>query len=198
MSLAIKMALVASLLAVPGADGEGKVAGRRGEKRFVSVKYGFSMSVPPAWGVSTMLDTPVYFFAASSQRFVQDQIPAGGAVIAVEAHDITSGLSHSAKTPREWAVADGRGEAPETPVIEPFGMPRESGASGAVETSYDEQTFSPDERTKHCVAVFWEFGGELFAAHLRFNAGDSIGPQVTKIFLETVRSVTPSPKANGR
>lgn len=198
MSLAINMAMVASLLAFPSAHGEGRVEGRGVGERFVSVKYGFSMSVPPGWGVSTALDTPVYFFARSSQMFVQDQIPAGGAVIAVEAHDATSGSSHSAKTPREWAVADAQGEASGAPAVGPFEMPVKSEASGAVETSYDEETFTPDERPKHCVAIFWEFRGELFSAHLRFNAGDSIGPRVTNALLGTVRSLRPLAKPSGR
>lgn len=198
MPLVFRMILLASLLAVPAANGEGKVQGQGAGKRFVSVKYGFSMSVPRGWGVSTALDTPVYFFASPSQRFVQDAIPSGGAVIAVESHDATSGLSGSATTPRGWAVADARGEASGTPEIEALEMPKESGTSAVVESSYDEETFSPDERKKHCIAVFWEFGGELFAARLRFNAGDSIGPEVTKVFLETIRSIRPFLKASGR
>jgi hypothetical protein len=199
MPLAIRMLLLASLLAAPAANGVGRVEGQAAGRRFVSVKYGFSISVPPGWGVSTALDTPVYFFASPSQRFVQDAIPRGGAVIAVESHDTTSGLSGSAKTARDWAVADTQAAATGSPVIAPFEMPKESGTSGAVESSYDEETFSPDERRKHCVAVFWKFGGELFAARLRFNAGDSIGPTLTTVFLQTVRSIRPfKPTAQAR
>lgn len=198
MRSVIRMILVASLLAVLGANGQGKVEGQGAEKRFASVKYGFSMSVPPGWGVSTALDTPVYFFASPSQRFVQDAVPSGGAVIAVESHDAASGLTGAATTPREWAVADARVEASGTPVIQALEMPKESRTSAAVESSYDEEPFSQDERKQHCIAVFWEFGGRLFAARLRFNAGDSVGPQVTKVFLDTVRSIRPFLNSSGR
>jgi hypothetical protein len=194
MPLAIRIFLVALLLAAPAANGDGKVEGQGSAKRFVSFRYGFSMSVPRGWTASTALDTPVYFFASSSQSFVQDSIPQGGAVIAVESHDATSGLGGAARTPREWAAAEARAVASGTPIIEGFDMPRESRTSGGVESSYDEEALSPDERAKHCVAVFWEFGGELFAARLRFNAGDSVGPEVTKVFLLTVRSVRPFEK----
>lgn len=197
MSLAIRMVLLTSLLAVPAANGDGSVKGQGDQRSFVSVKYGFSMSVPPGWSVSTALDTPVYFFASSSDKFVQDRIPRGGAIIAMEGHDATSGLASSAKTPRAWAAADAQAETSGTPLIEPLEMPKASGASGAVETSYDEETFSPDQRKKHCVAVFWKFGGELFVARLRFNAGDSIGPQVIRVFLETVRSIKPLSGTSG-
>jgi hypothetical protein len=68
-------------------------------------------------------------------------------------------------------------------------MPKESGASRAVMCSYDEPTFGPDQHTQHSVAIFWEVGDKLFAAHLNYNANDSNGPAFEKVFLQTVRSL---------
>jgi len=73
-------------------------------------------------------------------------------------------------------------------------MPRESGASRAVTCSYDEATLSPDQHTQHSVAIFWEFDQKLFAAHLNYNANDSNGPALEKVFLQTVRSIRPFDK----
>ena len=64
------------------------------------------MAIPSGWGTSAALDTPVYFYSSRGQQFIQAAIPEGGAVIAVAAHD--TGLSRSATTPLEWAVAGAR------------------------------------------------------------------------------------------
>jgi hypothetical protein len=186
----LKILFLVVLLVPPGAS-QGRVEGRGAARRFVSPRYMFSMAVPLGWGVSTELDTPVFFYARSSERFVQDEIPQGGAVITTESHDTTSGLSRSATTPEAWALADVRAFASNTPPIKPFQMPRESGASIAVMCSYDETIFSPDQRVKHSVAIFWEFRKRLLAAHLNYNANDPSGPAFEKVFLRTVRSVRP-------
>jgi hypothetical protein len=60
--------------------------------------------------------------------------------------------------------------------------------------SYDEAAFGPDQRTQHSVAIFWEFGHKLFAAHLNYNANDSSWPAFEKVFLQTVRSTRPATK----
>jgi len=189
------LAIVSVLLMAPAAEGQGTVEGRGDARRFISHKYGFSMAVPPGWSPSTALDTPVYFYSSSPARFVQATIPKGGAVIAVEAHDAVSGLSKSARTPSEWAAADARAFfLPEDPPVSPLEMPTQSGASLALVSSYDEPTFSPDERAQHSVAVFWEFNKKLFAAHLNYNTNDPNGPALEKLFLETVRSIRPLEK----
>lgn len=193
MSLVSKFVFLAVLLAVPAAS-RGRIEGRGAQRRFISQKYGFSMTVPVGWGVSTRLDTPVFFYAPSSERFVQDAIPQGGAVITIEPHDTVSGLSKSAATPETWALANARAIASSDPSIEPFQIPKESGASHAVICSYEEAKFSPDQRTQHSVAIFWEFELKLFAAHLNYNANDSAGPAFEKVFLQTVRSVRPLDK----
>jgi hypothetical protein len=197
MSLASKIALLALLL-VAAAAGQGTLEGRGGAKRFISLKYGFSMVVPSGWGVSAKLDTPVFFYAPSSGRFVQASIPKGGAVITVEPHDAVSGQGRSATTPRGWALADTRAVASGDPSIEPFLMPRESGASGAVTSSYEEATFSPDQQTQHSVAIFWEFEQKLFAARLNYNANDPRGLTFERVFLQIVRSVRPLGKVDSR
>jgi hypothetical protein len=191
--LAPNVVFLAVLLAVPAAS-QGTVEGRGAARRFISPKYTFSMAVPVGWGVSTGLDTPVFFYAPSSERFVQDAIPKGGAVITTRPHDRVSGLARSATTPEAWALADARAFASNNPPIEPFQMPRESGASRAVMCSYDEPAFSPDQQTQRSVAIFWEFEQKLFAAHLNYNANDSNGPALEKVFLRTVRSFRPLDK----
>ena len=110
-------------------------------------------------------------------------------MITVEPHDLVSGQGKSATTPEAWALADGRAAASAAPSIQRFQMPEESQASQAVEFSYDEDTFSPDQQKQHSVAIFWQFGRKLFAAHLNYNARDPNGPALEKVFFETIRSI---------
>jgi hypothetical protein len=193
MSLVSKIVFLTALLAAPGAS-QGRVEGRGDARRFISQKYMFSMAVPAGWGVSTLLATPVFFYAPPSERFVQAAIPQGGAAITTEPHDTVSGQGKSAATPEEWALADARAFGPNSTPIEPFRMPSESRASRAVICSYDEATFSPDQRKQHSVAIFWEFNKKLFAAHLNYNAGEPKGPALEKVFLKTIRSLRPLDK----
>jgi hypothetical protein len=190
MSRVSKIVFLAVLLAAPAAS-QGRVEGHGVARRFISQKYMFSMAVPVGWAVSTLLDTPVFFYASSSERFVQDAIPQGGAVITTASHDTVSGQSKSATTPETWALADAHVFASNSPPIEPFQMPRESGASRAVMCSYNEAALSLDQHTQHSVAIYWEFKQKLFEAHLRYNAEDSNGPALEKVFLQTVRSLRP-------
>ena len=193
MSVAFKILFLAMLLPLPG-SGEGTLEGHGAEKRFFSRHYGFSMSVPVGWGVSTRLDTPVYFYAPPSEKFVQDAIPEGGAVIIVQAHDAEASLGKSAKTAESWAKADMEAFAPKPVAIQAFQFHAESGVSQAVVCSYDEARLSPDERPQHSVAIFWEFNQELFAAHLRYNANDAKGPLFERVFFQTIRSLRPREK----
>jgi hypothetical protein len=188
------MGFIAVLLARLAA-GQGKVEGRGNDRRFISEKFEFSMAVPVSWGVSTGLDTPVFFYAPSSERFVQASIPEGGAVITIESHDTVSGQARSATTPDAWARVDTRAASSGVPPFEPFEFPTESGASRAVVCSYDELTFSPDQRALHSIAIFWEFGHRLFAAHLNYNSNDSNGPALRSVFFQTVRSIRPLGKS---
>ena len=190
MSLVSKIVYLALSLAAPAAS-QGKVEGRGAARLFIGEKYGFSMAVPVGWGVSTKLDTPVFFYAPPSERFVQAAIPKGGAVIVVEPHDSVSGQARSATTPQEWVLADARASASSSPLIKRVEMPRESRASRAVMSSYDEATFSPDQQKQHSVGIFWEFDQKLFAAHLNYNVNDSSGPAFEKVFLQIIRSIRP-------
>lgn len=190
MSLLSKIVFLTAFLAAPSRS-QVKVEGRGATRRFISQEYGFSMAVPKGWGVSTGLDTPVFFYAPPSKRFVQDAIPPGGAVITTNAHDMVSGQEKSATTPAAWALANVRIVASSTPPIKPFKFPRESRISRAVTCSYDEVTLSPEQRTQHSVAIFWDFGQKLFAAHLNYNANDSRGPAFERVFFQTIRSIRP-------
>jgi hypothetical protein len=190
MSLISKILFLTVLLVAPSA-GQGRVEGRGDARRFISEKYEFSLAVPVGWGVSAGLDTPVFFYSPSSERFGQSSIPEGGAVITVESHDAVSGRARSATTPDAWARADTRAVASSVPSIESFEFPTESGASHAVMCSYDEAAFTPDQRTVRSVAIFWEFRNKLFAAHLNYNAGDSNAPALQRVFLQAVRSTRP-------
>jgi hypothetical protein len=177
--------ILLAVLVVAPALSQGSVEGHGSARRFLSQKYGFSMAVPPEWSVSTGLDTPVYFCAPRSARFVQDQIPKGGAVITTEFGQ------RRARTPEEWAHADALAEASTAPPIEKFQFPPESGASHAVMCAYDEAKFSLDERKQHSVAIYWEFHGGLFASRLRYNSDDKAGPSFEEVFLQTVRGIRP-------
>ncbi len=156
--------LLSAILFVNFASGRGSVDGRGAARRFISKAYGFSMAIPAGWGVSTELNTPVYFWGAPSAKFVQDAIPEGGAVIAAQAHDSVSGSAGSATTPWAWALAETRAKASAVPSIKPFEMEKLSESSSAVICSYDEAEFSGDQRVQHSVAIFWEFRQQLFAA----------------------------------
>jgi hypothetical protein len=187
-------AIFCAILLAAAASGEGTVEGQGKGRRFISEKYRFSMAIPVGWGVSARLDTPVYFYAPNSGRFIQDSLPEGGAVITVAAHDTVSGLSKSAATPKDWALLDMRGVASGNPSTESFEMPKLSRVSQAATSSYDEVTLSPDQRTQHSIAIFWEFEGRLFAAHLNYNATDPNGPELKRVFFEAVRSLRPLEK----
>lgn len=127
-------AVVLAVLALGPALGQGIVEGHGTARRFVSRKYGFSMAVPVRWGVSIALDTPVFFYAPRSARFMQDQIPGGGAVITTEPHDRAS--RRRVETPEAWAVADMRAEASGSRPIEEFQFPPESQVQHAVMCAY--------------------------------------------------------------
>ncbi len=173
-----------AVLAVAPALSQGTVEGHGAARRFISRKYGFSMAVPVGWGVSTGLDTPVFFYAPRSARFIQDQIPEGGAVI-------MTGPQGRSKTPEGWALADMNAEASAIQPIEKFQFPPESRALHAVICAYDEAKLSPDERAEHSIGVYWEFGGKLFAGHLRYNAGDKASSSFEKAFFWAIRSLRP-------
>ncbi len=190
MSLVSKIVVLVVLISAP-ATSQGRVEDHGAARRFISPKYMFSMVVPVGWGVSTGLDTPVFFYAPTSERFVQTAIPRGGAVITTESHGSVSGSGRSATTPEEWALADVGAFASSSPPIETFLFARGSGVSRAVTCSYDETTYSPDQRIQHSVAIFWEFNKKLFAAHLHYNAGDPKGPAFEKVFSQTLRSLRP-------
>jgi hypothetical protein len=183
-----RVALLAVLVVVPALC-QGRVEGSGAARRFISQKYGFSMSVPAGWGVSTGLDTPVFFYAPRSARFVQDQIPKGGAVITTEPHG--RGPGRRAETPESWALADANVEASTTSRVGSFHFPPESGASHGVICASEEAKFSPDERSQHSVNIYWEFDHVLFAAHLRYNAGDKARSSFEKVFVQTIRSIRP-------
>lgn len=176
--------------AIAGA-GHGRIEGSAHAKRFISDKYGFSMEVPEGWGVSTTLDIPVFLFAPPSARFVQATIPEGGAVITMESQDSVTGTAQSATTPHSWARANADAFGVNPSPIEPFQFPAESGISCAVVCSYDEPSFSPDDRTQHSVGIFWESQQKLFAAHLNYNASDPKAPELQRVFVQTVRSYRP-------
>ncbi len=190
MRLAFKTGLLATLLAASGA-GQGRVEGRGDARRFISEKHRFSVDIPVGWGVSAALDTQVFLYAPSSERFVQDNIPQGGAVITIKSHDTVSGAARSATTPQAWARTDLGVLAAKASPNEPFQFPADSGVSRAVMCSYDEPTFSPAQQTQHSVAIFWEFKQELFAAHLNYNANDPHAPELRRVFLQAVRSIRP-------
>jgi hypothetical protein len=168
------------------AAGRGRIEVRGGAREFVSEKCGFSMVVPAGWGASVELDTPVFFYAPNSQRFVQAEIPEGGASLTTECHDTTGGLASSATTPEAWARVDMRIFASGVAPIESFRFPPQSGISRAVTSSYDEA-----DSVQHSVAIFWQFEGKLFAAHLNDNAGDPNAPALQRAFLTTIRSFRP-------
>jgi hypothetical protein len=149
------------------------------------------MAVPVGWGVSISLDTPVLFYAASSEKFVQANIPLGGAVMVVTAHDTTSGNQRTATTPEAWARAETRALASTVPPIEPFEFPKESGVVLGVICSYVEPTFSPDQRAQRSVAIYWAFDQKLFSAHLNYNSNEPNGPTFEKVLLQTIRSIRP-------
>jgi hypothetical protein len=173
------------------AASKGRIEARGQAREFVSDRYGFSMAVPPGWGASVELDTPVFFYAPDSEKFVQAEIPKGGAVLTTECQDTISGLARSATTPEAWARVDMRISASGVSPIESFQFPPNSGVSHAVISSYNELTFSPDQRVQRSVAIFWQFGKQLFAAHLNYNADDRNGPALQRAFLRTIRSLRP-------
>lgn len=113
------------------AASKGRIEVRGQAREFVSDRYGFSITVPPGWGTSVELDTPVFFYARDSEKFVQAEIPKGGAVLTTACHDTISGLARSATTPEAWAQVDMRISASGVSPIESFpvstvirGLPR--------------------------------------------------------------------------
>lgn len=176
------------------AAGRGRIEARGGARAFVSDKYKFLMVVPAGWGASVELDTPVFFYSPDSDKFVQAEIPKGGAVLTTECHDTTSGLAASATDPEAWARVDMTILASAVAPIESFRFPPESGVAGAVISSYEEPTFSPDQRAQHSVSIFWRFGDKLFAARLNYNADDLNAPALQRVFLTTIRSFRPLKK----
>jgi len=193
MSLLSEFVIIASSV-VPPAAAHGRLSGRGAARTFVSDKYRFSMAVPADWGVSTALDTPVFFYAAPGQKFSQDAIPPGAAVIAVEPQEKASREARTASTPETWAVTDADAFGSSIPSVERFPVPDNSGISGAVWCSYDEPRYSRDQRMQHVVAIFWRFDRKLFAAHLRYNAGDPSGLAFERVLFRAVRSIRPTEK----
>jgi len=127
-----------------------------------------------------------------------DRLPKGGATIGVTAANEMPGAESSPKWLRsthDWAADEARnGGMISNPNISPIAFPQESGVSEAVMTAYDDPTFSPDDQNHHSVLVFWKFNGKLFSGHLTYVKGSAEGPQLEKIFLETLRSTRPLAK----
>jgi len=187
-----------ALLAISALRGQGRLEGRGAARRFVSDKYGFSIAVPPGWHVALEKDTPMYINFSSARGLSQLELPKGGASIVVGCQEDLPGRNRLGKSPLEWAASDARVLSSGNPLIEPLEMPKESGASRAVMSSYDDATFGPDDQAQHCVAIFWEFNRRLFEAHLNYLADDRNGPALKEAFLDTIRSIRPLEKATGR
>lgn len=187
--------LVIALVAANDAGGQGRLEGSGSGNRFISEKYGFSMAVPPGWHVSLEKDTPMFINFSSAEGRSQLTLPKGGAVIVVVAQDALPGRHRLGSSTMEWATTDARGVSSGSPSIKPLQVPKESGVSQAVMSSYDVATYSPDEQAQNCVAAFWEFDQKLFAAHLYYVARDPKGSELEKIFVNTVRSIRPLEKS---
>jgi len=181
-------------VAAAAAHAQGRLEEHGTGTRFVSEKYGFSIAAPRGWHVSLERDTPMFINFGSASGASQLALPKGGASIVVIAQDTLPGQRRLGNTPSDWAVADARGASAGSPSIQPLDMPKESEASNAVISSYDDATFSPDDQSQHSVAIFWEFHRKLFAAHLTYVSRDPNGPSLEKLFIETVRSIRPRDK----
>ncbi len=194
-----KVAVVAlgSLLASL-ALGRGRIEGSGTARRFVSQRYGFSITVPRGWYASVDGDTPMYVNFRSTGGATQLHLPDGGAAIVVVAQDSLPKRRRLGGSPRDWAQWDTRGVATANPQVWPFWTPKASGASRAVVTSYDYATYSTQDQAQHCVAIFWDFAHRLFAAHLNYVVGDPKGREFERTFRETIRSIRPLVEPKGK
>ncbi len=174
------------------AQSQAKLEGRGSAQRFVSEKYGFSMSVPAGWSARlSPRDRPVYVNYPASRDLPQLRLPEGGAMIAVMANETSPGR-RLASTLSEWAVDDMHNDADGSPTSpESFEMPMASGTKDAIILSYDSAVFGLNEQKQHHVAIYWEFDKKFFAAHLYYVAGDPKGTALERVFLSTVRSFRP-------
>ena len=100
-----KIVVLVVLISAP-ATSQGRVEDHGAARRFISPKYMFSMVVPVGWGVSTGLDTPVFFYAATSVEISSHRHTPGEAAITTESHGSVPDPGRSATTPEESALAD--------------------------------------------------------------------------------------------
>lgn len=194
MPIAKLAILLASLTSVATVQAQGKLD--RTGRLFLSEKYGFSMAVPPGWGVSVDQDTPLYVSYPAPRALPQGRIPEGGANLSVVPLDIFQGFR--SRTLSEWASADARGDSALDVPVRAFDMPAETGVKRAVISTYDTPTFGPDDQSQHTLNVYWEFRSKVFAAHLFYPAHDPKGSEFERIFLTTIRSIRPLPETGAR
>jgi len=187
----LRYTLVFHALLALVAQGQGKLDSRAGERRFVSEKYEFSMAVPRGWRVKLPDELPLYFNYPDSRALPQGRLPDGGAYISVVVSENLSGRRYGGSL-SQWAVKDMHIEThapPPSPL--PFAMPRESDAKNAIELSYDSEAFERGQQQEHEVAIYWEYRGRFFNAHLSYVAADPSGAAIERVFLDTVRSFRP-------
>jgi hypothetical protein len=195
----LRLAGLSFVMLTIAAQAQGKLEGRGAAQRFVSEKYGFSISIPTGWRVELPVDRLLLYNYPASRALPQGRLPEGGAQIAVIMKETLSGGRLYGNSLSEWAANNMRIETDGTPASpEPFEMPRESGTMNAITLSYDTAIFGIGQQGQHMVTVYWEFERKFFAAYLYYVANDPKGAAVEKVFLNTVRTLRPLRRPNKR
>jgi hypothetical protein len=189
-----KLAVLSFVMLTMAAHGQGNLEGRGKARRFVSEKYGLSMFIPTGWRVELPVDRLLAYSYPATRALPQGQLPNGGASIVVIMRKPLSEERRYGRTLPEWAAKDMEIEADGNPASpSAFQMPQESGTQDAISLSYDSAILGIGQQQQHEVAIYWEFKGSFFAAHLFYIAGDPKGTALEKLFLDTVRSFRPLP-----
>lgn len=177
------------LVGLPGEAADvGRVVGTGLSKRFLSVKYGFSVPVPPKWFVAVRGNTPFYFNFAPVKATGGGYLPLGGATINVVAQDDLPSRQ-GRETLSEWADRDGDAGVAETFSERVIELPSETGIGRAVWSSFDLKMYGPDDQAQHQVNVYWEFHKRLFATHLVYVIGNLQGDELNDMLVRIMKGI---------
>ena len=169
----------------------GKLVGAGKAKRYLSIRYGFSVPVPPAWFVSTKDNTPFYFnFIPSSSRG-GGSLPIGGATLNIVAQDDLPSR-RGRETLSSWAETDADSGDARSLVERAAIFPSETNVERALWTAFDLKRYSPDDQAQHQVNIYWEFRNHLFATHLIYLNGDPHAKDYNQLLDRVMRGIRPA------
>jgi hypothetical protein len=158
--------------------------------RITAENYKFSIVFPRGWFVLESGAPPVLFSFAPEQAGPQGQFPPGGASIRMivedEAQPAQLADVLSSRADHDITANDGVGVQRKYirgPVV--------TGASRALQVSFDQPALGSGEQSLRFVIVLWRYKSKVFEAELSYFKNDPNGGQHQRTVLDVMRSFRP-------